>query len=154
MNINTKDLSPTSHNGGHNVDTGFPEPLSPHRNTTLRHPDANTSKDAAIEAKDVPLSRAQSRVRIPGLHRKTQSTSTTISKSDFDVKAGDHLYDGVQMANGSSVAKTETQESKELNGAAHKDMNGDAYSGMNGDDNGHKHGERRNWLFRKSWHKA
>jgi len=51
---------PSSSTGGNK--TGFPEPLSPDRNTTLRHPSADTSPGACIESSDVPLSRTHSRV--------------------------------------------------------------------------------------------
>lgn len=41
--------------------TGFPEPLSPYRNTTLPHPSADTSPSASIESADVSITRTHSR---------------------------------------------------------------------------------------------
>jgi hypothetical protein len=46
-----------------NYNTGFPEPLSPDRNTTLPHPSADTSKNATIEAGDLELTRTRSKSR-------------------------------------------------------------------------------------------
>ncbi|KAI5462597.1 hypothetical protein BGZ63DRAFT_423841 [Mariannaea sp. PMI_226] len=42
-------------------DTGFPEPLSGDRNTTLPHPDADTSGNACISQEDISPSRALAR---------------------------------------------------------------------------------------------
>lgn len=47
--------------------TGFPEPFSEDRNTTLPHPDADTSPNATIEAPDLDLTRTHSRSSF--LHR-------------------------------------------------------------------------------------
>lgn len=59
-------------------DTGFPEPLSPDRNTTLRHPDADTSPNACIEASDFDPSRIQQRHR-PFLRERHTSRHGKIS---------------------------------------------------------------------------
>ncbi|KFY50351.1 hypothetical protein V496_09391 [Pseudogymnoascus sp. VKM F-4515 (FW-2607)] len=48
--------------------TGFPEPLSLDRNTTLPHPDADLSPDACIESFDPP-SRSSSRFRFSSSRR-------------------------------------------------------------------------------------
>lgn len=53
--------SPTTSVRNHN--TGFPEPFNEARNTTMRHPDADTSKNACLEAQDIPTSRRHSRHR-------------------------------------------------------------------------------------------
>jgi len=58
--------------------TGFPEPLSADRNTTLHHPDADTSNNAAIEAKDVPLERTHSRRSF--LHKHGRNSSSLSGK--------------------------------------------------------------------------
>ncbi|KFY26460.1 hypothetical protein V491_01298 [Pseudogymnoascus sp. VKM F-3775] len=49
--------------------TGFPEPLSLQRNTTLPHPDANLSPNACIESSDIPLARSSSRLRFSSSRR-------------------------------------------------------------------------------------
>ncbi|KFX89831.1 hypothetical protein O988_02737 [Pseudogymnoascus sp. VKM F-3808] len=49
--------------------TGFPEPLSLQRNTTLPHPSANLSPDACIESSDIPLHRSHSFLRFSSSRR-------------------------------------------------------------------------------------
>lgn len=53
--------------GGSKKNTGFPEPFSEDRNTTLTHPDADTSPNATIEAPALDLTRTHSRSSF--LHR-------------------------------------------------------------------------------------
>ncbi|KAL1864868.1 hypothetical protein Daus18300_007435 [Diaporthe australafricana] len=43
--------------------TGFPEPFCGSRNTTLPHPDADTSPNASISQDDIAISRVESRQR-------------------------------------------------------------------------------------------
>ncbi|KAI7786381.1 hypothetical protein LA080_003622 [Diaporthe eres] len=44
-------------------ETGFPEPFCGSRNTTLPHPDADTSPNACISQDDISISRVESRQR-------------------------------------------------------------------------------------------
>ncbi|ELR07343.1 hypothetical protein VC83_06153 [Pseudogymnoascus destructans] len=53
--------------------TGFPEPLSLRRNTTLPHPDANLSPDACIESFGNHLARSSSRHRFSSSRRRVSS---------------------------------------------------------------------------------
>ncbi|RDL37686.1 uncharacterized protein BP5553_05119 [Venustampulla echinocandica] len=77
--------------------TGFPEPLCEDRNTTLPHPDADTSPNATIEAKDIPPVRVHSRHRLfLGRHQsKTRSHGGTLNVQPMG------LYDNIQYADGS-----------------------------------------------------
>ncbi|KUJ06482.1 uncharacterized protein LY89DRAFT_603246 [Mollisia scopiformis] len=76
-----------------NKHTGFPEPFSEDRNTTLPHPEADTSPNATIEAPDVDLTRTHSRSSF--LHRKHHSHHLWNSH-DTPEKMG--LYDNITYA--------------------------------------------------------
>ncbi|POS73002.1 hypothetical protein DHEL01_v208599 [Diaporthe helianthi] len=56
-------------------ETGFPEPFCGSRNTTLPHPDADTSPNACISQDDVSISRVESRQRrsFRAKHKRTIS---------------------------------------------------------------------------------
>ncbi|CZR68373.1 uncharacterized protein PAC_18272 [Phialocephala subalpina] len=66
MNHHVQDAGERKTNGAGSKNTGFPEPFSEDRNTTLPHPDADTSPNATIEAPD-DLTRTHSRSSF--LHR-------------------------------------------------------------------------------------
>ncbi|RAL58991.1 hypothetical protein DID88_009020 [Monilinia fructigena] len=57
-------------------DTGFPEPLSHDRNTTLPHPEADTSPYATLESSEFDPYRSHSRLSIKRLHSKTQRVTS------------------------------------------------------------------------------
>lgn len=97
-------------------DTGFPEPLSPDRNTTLPHPDADTSKNATIEGADVPLSKVHSRRSLRGHGRNHSSRSGKITAEEG------LRYDNIQYADGS---KESTGESKQDSAAKFVDAPAD-----------------------------
>ncbi|KAH8785598.1 hypothetical protein F5883DRAFT_515185 [Diaporthe sp. PMI_573] len=56
-------------------ETGFPEPFCGSRNTTLPHPDADTSPNACISQDDISISRVESRQRrsFRAKHKRTIS---------------------------------------------------------------------------------
>jgi len=72
--------------------TGFPEPFCLDRNTTLTHPDADTSPNATIEAADVDLSRVRSRRKFlrhyshKSSFHKTTSSLITDPNNMYDIK--------------------------------------------------------------------
>ncbi|KFY45060.1 hypothetical protein V494_01189 [Pseudogymnoascus sp. VKM F-4513 (FW-928)] len=83
--------------------TGFPEPLSKDRNTTLPHPDADTSEGATIEAQEVIVLNHTRPLRsiLPFQHRFNGNSKGGIIGG---------LYDNIQDANGSDHGRN----SKEL----------------------------------------
>ncbi|KAN0108904.1 hypothetical protein V8E51_008646 [Hyaloscypha variabilis] len=157
--------------------TGFPEPLSPDRNTTLPHPDADTSPNATIEAPDLDLTRTQSRNSF--LHRRHQS------KNSFGkigaLKAGG-LYNNMPYAGSTrevenvrslevksptiespiegvaeqNAAANGAAEEKLVNGHSNGHSNGDNNEPASGYTNGHKrtesalsNGDKKKSLFRR-----
>jgi hypothetical protein len=116
-----------------NPNTGFPEPLCPgrfslllnltsngertetnkrtkDRNTTLPHPDADTSLNATIEADDLVLVKTRSR---SGFHRHRNSkvnSSGKISPEDSG------LYNNIQYADGSREKKSVKEIQEEVEG--------------------------------------
>ncbi|KAM3086968.1 hypothetical protein ACMFMG_001080 [Clarireedia jacksonii] len=72
-----------------NKDTGFPEPLCHDRNTTLRHPEADTSANATIESTDFDLHRTRSRISMLRHHHKHKGSTLTVPS-----------YDNIQYADG------------------------------------------------------
>ncbi len=123
-------------------------------NTTLRHPDADTSQNASIEAADVPLSRAQSRVRIPGIHRKTQSVSTTFGKSEFGSRPATSLSTTISKDGSMNKIISQTPTGTQVNGInGLNGINGHAYPEVDGYSQGSKTPEKKHW-FRRSWHKV
>lgn len=123
MPTNVQELPPRETNVL-NKNTGFPEPLSPDRNTTLPHPDADTSPNASIEAPDVDLTRTHSRNSF--LHRRHHSKN---SFGKVDVKDSS-LYDNVQYVDGTR----ETTNRRALDAMSPKKGNSvDPSSQENGD---------------------
>ncbi|KAM3511207.1 hypothetical protein MY11210_005143 [Beauveria gryllotalpidicola] len=57
-------------------DTGFPEPFSSMRNTTLPHPDADVSPNACIGQDDVHADLVMKRSTLPFLHRSKKHKKT------------------------------------------------------------------------------
>lgn len=103
--------------------TGFPEPFCHERNTTLAHPDADTSPNATIEASDFDLVRTHSRrslrhgrqrnanhhiLRHP-LNRSKNSVGATSIGSDLS-----GLYDNIQYADGSKEERNSKEIESEL----------------------------------------
>lgn len=73
----------------------------PDRNTTLPHPDADTSKNACLESADVPLSRTSSRLSFRG-HR-TKSSQHKLSRNASLVHDPAEMYKGIEYVDGGKV---------------------------------------------------
>jgi len=141
--LNTKDANVLNKN------TGFPEPMSPDRNTTLPHPDADTSPNASIEAPNVDLTRTNSRNSF--LHRRHQSKNS-FGKADMKDSS---LYDNIQYGDGTR----ETMSTRALDAMSPKrgssvdpspQENGDVLGDVqNRDEQGYIDGERRKGVLRK-----
>jgi len=88
-------------------DTGFPEPLCSDRNTTLPHPEADTSQNACIEAPKIDL--AHKHGTLSFLHGRHHSQDT--SNASITVKAGG----GSGVGQGSTVKCVDgRKENKEI----------------------------------------
>jgi hypothetical protein len=163
MPTNVQDL-PVKEVNVLNKNTGFPEPLSPgmpysrnemqkltsaDRNTTLPHPDADTSPNATIEAPDVDLARTQSRSSF--LHRRHQSK---VSFSKGYIKDSG-LYDNIQYADGTQEARnTRALEAKSPKRGNSVDPLAQENGGVDGvletrDGQGYIEGERKKGVLRK-----
>lgn len=129
------------------------------RNTTRRHPDADTSENACIEAPDVAVSRTHSRHRsfLSYSHSKTSSSG----KIDPNADPAAGLYDNIQYAGGSkelrsveSVEKEaqEAQEAQEREDVieAPKTVTIVANSVGEKEGPGYKEAERKKGVLRKS----
>ncbi|KFY87823.1 hypothetical protein V500_06734 [Pseudogymnoascus sp. VKM F-4518 (FW-2643)] len=75
--------------------TGFPEPLSLQRNTTLPHPDANLSPNACIESSGIPLARSSSRFHF--------SSSRRVSSKGFIDP--NHVYENIHYVDSTAGLK-------------------------------------------------
>lgn len=95
MNTYIQELPEKSHSPRH---TGFPEPLSIDRNTTLPHPDADTSPGATIESADIDLVRTHSRLSFRGRHRSGKHIKNSLVVPE-------DLYKNIQYADGSKETK-------------------------------------------------
>jgi hypothetical protein len=163
MPTNVQDL-PTKEINALNKNTGFPEPLSPgmprlqqgmqrltftDRNTTLPHPDADTSPNASIEAPDVDLARTHSRNSF--LHRRHHSKN---SFGKLDMKDSG-LYDNIQYADGTrETANTRALDANSSTRGNSVDppsqANGDILGDVqNRDEQGYTDGERKKGVLRK-----
>jgi len=137
--------------GAHKQYTGFPEPLSPDRNTTLPHPDADTSGNAAIGADDVPLTRTHSRIRsMSSLHRHNRSVSTNSGIVSSPTVDG-ALVNGVAVAGSNGHKEVDGRKDSGLG-----EGNMDGHDGRSvleetnehGHKHGHKHGAWKKGLFK------
>jgi len=99
MDTTVQELPSSRDSNVPNKDTGFPEPLSTERNTTLPHPDADTSKNAIIEAPDIELTRTRSRLSFIRHARKHSKGSS------LDIPA--ELYENTDYAD---VTKLPTED--------------------------------------------
>ena len=92
-------------------------PTAADANTTLRHPDADTSQNASIEEKDISLAKTHSRHSSFQFARSFSSRhKTVLSRGTIDPTTLDGLYDNVQCANGTKERKSVdelTRDSKE-----------------------------------------
>jgi len=126
--------------------TGFPEPFSEDRNTTLPHPDADTSKNATLEAEDVPPRRSRSRhLSFFGRHHSHHSRHK--SNAEEDCVAPEHTAtNGTEGEHHTTVAGKDVEDV--INGSAvEKPLQNGA---VNRDDQGYRDGERKKGLLHKA----
>jgi len=93
-----------------NTDTGFPEPLSPYRNTTLRHPSADTSPNACLESSDISTQRPRSghsSIPLPRIGSSRHRPKGALASGSLGlmtlispIDSTDGLYDDMQYTNG------------------------------------------------------
>jgi len=131
--------SPSRSVSGRN--TGFPEPFNTDRNTTLAHPDADTSPNATLEAPDIALSKTNSRHSLfrHGRHHSHGKNGGHVVESLE--KSG--LYDNIIYADGTKDEKGAmniTKDADTVNFGAEKE---------NRDEQGHKEEERKHGILRK-----
>jgi len=119
--------------------TGFSEPLNPNRNTTLSHPDADTSTDATIEAPDIALSRTNSRWSFLGRHHTKNGKE--------DITTG--MYNNIKYTDGTKEGKGVKEIMKETEGRHYVVDPPDEVVENEGDEQGYKIGERRKGVLRK-----
>lgn len=169
MPTNVQDL-PAKEVNVLNKHTGFPEPLSPDRNTTLPHPDADTSPNATIEAPD-DLTRIHSRNSF--LHRRHHSKNSfgriDPMKGLYDnIKYADRIREvenmktlDVKLLNTETPVNGASQQNGLINGGtdercANGYVNGAESAPVNGYTKGHKrsesgysNGDKKKSLFRR-----
>jgi hypothetical protein len=88
--------------------------LETDRNTTLHHPDADTSPNATMEAPDLNLVRTRSRRSfLHGRHSHSRKNSKFDSGVSLEKTAG--LYDNIQYADGSTEDRSAKEIEKEVN---------------------------------------
>ncbi|KAH7348309.1 hypothetical protein BKA65DRAFT_258119 [Rhexocercosporidium sp. MPI-PUGE-AT-0058] len=123
-------------------DTGFPEPLSEDRNTTLPHPEADTSPNATIEAPDANPTRPHSRRSFLGRHHSHQKSSSFLPK-DLENSG---LYDNIQYADGSREEKSTKELQSDESGKGSSD--GSSFDGSS-EKGGRRYsdGERKRGIF-------
>ncbi|KAI9736808.1 MAG: hypothetical protein M1818_005859 [Claussenomyces sp. TS43310] len=156
MNPNVQDPLPPPPKQGKsgvvNRNTGFSEPLSEDRNTTLPHPSADTSSNAVLESDDLPLSRTMSRTRRSFLsHRSKSNKGTVINPKD--------MYSNVQYADSGKGTKASAELSRDLGPLEDRAVDGNedeqgrdsgvAMGNGEREEQGYREGERKKGLLRK-----
>ncbi|QSZ36864.1 hypothetical protein DSL72_006747 [Monilinia vaccinii-corymbosi] len=123
-------------------DTGFPEPLSHDRNTTLPHPEADTSPYATLESSEFDLYRSHSRLSIRRRHSKPKGSHLNVPIYE-DV--GD--TDGSQEHGGMKTIDNDVEKRGDL---ADPPKTVEEYVvEMGRDDQGYRPGERKKSVLRK-----
>ncbi|KAE8442339.1 hypothetical protein EG329_003472 [Mollisiaceae sp. DMI_Dod_QoI] len=113
--------------------TGFPEPFNEDRNTTLPHPDADTSPNATIEAPDFDLTRTHSRSSF--LHRKHNAHHLWGRHESLE-----KLYDNITYADDNASA-----DHREGHSSTEQSNEGDVV----GDRDTNEDGERKHGILKK-----
>jgi len=147
---------------GSNKDTGFPEPLSEDRNTTLPHPEADTTPGATIEAPDIALSRTRSRhsIHLPGRGHSRKSSkigngtmatmSTMASPNGSVMDVNGSLYGNIEYADGTKErSSVDGIGGREEPGDGEENLGQDGVNGEKRDEQGYKEGERKKGVLRK-----
>jgi len=117
-------------------DTGFPEPLSHDRNTTLPHPEADTSPYASLESKEVDIYRTHSRLSFKRHHSKHKVSTLGTPLYEHAEDSREHMTIEEHAENGDDLMdppKT-VEEYVEMEDR---------------DDQGYKQGERKKGVLRK-----
>ncbi|PQE09753.1 hypothetical protein CJF32_00000374 [Rutstroemia sp. NJR-2017a WRK4] len=145
-NMSTNIQEPPKETRLSNKDTGFPEPLCHDRNTTLPHPEADTSKNATIESTDLDLHRTRSRLSMLRHHSKHKGSTLTVPS-----------HDNVQYTDGSHEVRDFAMIQKEA--GIRDDLDDprmdppktvEEYVEMEDrDDQGYRAGERKKGVLRK-----
>lgn len=132
------------------------------RNTTLPHPDADTSIGAVIEGPEIALSRSHSLKMSFLSHRsKHGNASGKINPADL-VKVEDAgLYDNIQYADGTKEKRSmetlehEAEKKSVVVDAPETDSDGEVPPFQGRDDQGYKDGGRKKGILRqKILHKS
>ncbi|KIH87880.1 hypothetical protein SPBR_05364 [Sporothrix brasiliensis 5110] len=130
--------SPTlSNRSSRDYDTGFPEPFCGNGNTTLRHPDANTSPDACISSDDIAVDHVYMRSRRSFLHKNKRAPLSHGKLTAAELQAYNELSSIVEIPSRTDVSssagslRTDSRQSKDgsesLNrpsSSAHSDVAG------------------------------
>lgn len=123
-------------------DTGFPEPLSHDRNTTLPHPEADTSPYATLESTEVDIYRSHSRLSIRRLHSRHKGSHLSVP-----------LYENDEYTNGNhdrGDMKTIEKDVEKQNDLVDPPKTVEEFVEMEDrDDQGYRPGERRKGVLRK-----
>ncbi|KAF7898056.1 hypothetical protein BTUL_0026g00780 [Botrytis tulipae] len=123
-------------------DTGFPEPLSHDRNTTLPHPEADTSPFATLESTEVDIYRSHSRLSIRRLHSRHKGSHLSVP-----------LYESNEYTNGNHVhgdMKTIEKDVEKQNDLVDPPKTVEEFVEMEDrDDQGYRPGDRRKGVLRK-----
>ncbi|KAA8569755.1 hypothetical protein MFRU_004g04490 [Monilinia fructicola] len=123
-------------------DTGFPEPLSHDRNTTLPHPEADTSPYATLESSEFDLYRSHSRLSIRRLHSKHKGSHLSVP-----------LYENVGQTDGShggSEMKLIEKDVEQQGDLADPPKTVEEFVDMEDrDEQGYRAGERKKSVLRK-----
>jgi len=140
-----------------NKNTGFPEPLSHHSNTTLPHPSADTSPNACIESADVPISRTHTRhssFQLPRIGSGRPKAKGPLASGL--ISPTDGLPDGIPWVDGSTEQKGleeltlgATAATGQHYGEGHEEESEDQRAERERDEQGHREGERKKGLLRK-----
>ncbi|KAK0126906.1 hypothetical protein ONS96_006470 [Cadophora gregata f. sp. sojae] len=146
MNNHIQD-APAAERNSLGKDTGFPEPLSIDRNTTLPHPEADTSPNASMSAPDDDLSRTYSRRSFLGRYSSSRQKSSSFDAKDLE-KSG--LYDNIEYADGSREEKYQGGEESgkgSSEGGSSMDMDGSWEKGSGSGRRRSSDGERKGGFF-------
>ncbi|KAH8596297.1 hypothetical protein B0O99DRAFT_620037 [Bisporella sp. PMI_857] len=136
-------------------ETGFPEPLSPDRNTTLPHPDADTSENATIEAPDIALERRNSR-RSLRIHRHHSSMSGKLTLEETMRYDNITYADGTKEKNSPAVIQTDIEKRDDIGDPPKGGVKSDSAVSLGQtqsiderDAQGYKEGDRTKGILRK-----
>ncbi|KAJ4396367.1 hypothetical protein N0V93_000586 [Gnomoniopsis smithogilvyi] len=88
-------------------DTGFPEGFCGNRNTSLPHPDADTSPNASITQEDISVSRVMSRHRRSFLAKSKRTISHGLITPEME-----QMYSDIAVTSDSDASPVLTQDAR------------------------------------------